>query len=101
MLGAGDDAAGDLEHPRRGHHVGDLAGQRHLLAGRERQAEVEEARGNWKRAAEMYRAVAKLHREADPQYGHEPAEYYLGKAKALEDKQRAAEDLNGNNTPRS
>ena len=63
--------------------------------GRERQAEVEEARGNWKRAAELYRIVAELHREADPQYGHEPAEHYLGKAKALETAQRAAGDAPG------
>jgi len=60
--------------------------------GRERQAEVEEARGNWKRAAALYRAVAAFHRKNDPKYGHEPAERYLGMAKVLETAHREVGD---------
>lgn len=62
------------------------------LDGEERAAEVEEARGNWAEAARMYRAVAAKHLEADPEYGHEPADHYLALAKTLERKAAAAGD---------
>jgi tetratricopeptide (TPR) repeat protein len=60
------------------------------LDGRERLAELEEARGNWQRAAERYRAVARLHLEADPEQGAEPAAYYLDRARAMEARSRSA-----------
>jgi tetratricopeptide (TPR) repeat protein len=53
--------------------------------GVERRAEVEEARGRWGRAAELYRQAANRHLHNDPEYGHEPAERCLEMAQKMDE----------------
>ena len=52
--------------------------------GIERMAEVLEAKGQAKQAAEYYRRAAQYHLDHDPQDGHEPAQYYLENAQRLD-----------------
>ena len=52
--------------------------------GIERMAEVLEAKGRAKQAAEYYRRAARYHLDTDPDYGQDPADYYLAQAERLD-----------------
>jgi hypothetical protein len=52
--------------------------------GHERTAQVLEAKGERKRAAEHYRAAAEILHAQDPEYSRESVEYLRGKASEME-----------------
>ncbi len=52
--------------------------------GIERMAEVLEAKGEDKQAADCYRRAARYHLDADPDHGQEPADHYFAQAERLD-----------------